>query len=87
MFLTNHNQLILDGHGSHVTFKAIKQAHRFDGYFTITYFTCFTTFGCFILQAIQNYIKERERWGLLRNNYNELNKVTLARWLDRELDQ
>jgi hypothetical protein len=30
------------------------------GYFTITYFTCFTTFGCFMLQ---NCIQEKERWG------------------------
>jgi hypothetical protein len=57
------------------------------GYFTITYFTRFTTFGCFILQAIQNYIQEGERWGLVRNNYNKLDKVTLVRWLDRELNQ
>jgi hypothetical protein len=29
MFVTNYHQLILDGHGSHVIFKAIKQAHQF----------------------------------------------------------
>jgi len=29
MFLTDCHQLVLDAHGSHVTFKAIKQAHQF----------------------------------------------------------
>jgi hypothetical protein len=40
-----------------------------------------------MLQAIQTTLKKEKDGAMLRNNYNKLNKVTLARWVNKVLNQ
>jgi hypothetical protein len=89
IFLSNCPLLILDGHGSHVSLKAIKHKQQF-GLNMITllshtshalqpldvsYFKPFKT----------SFRKERNN-NMVRNNYNELNKATLTTWVNKALD-
>jgi hypothetical protein len=89
IFPSNCPLLILDGHGSHVSLKAIKHTQQF-GLNMITllshtshalqpldvsYFKPFKT----------SFRKERNN-NMVRNNYNELNKATLTTWVNKALD-
>ncbi len=53
--ITNRHMLILDGHGSHVTLEAIKQAQKFglDMNTLPSYFSCTLALGCGLFQAFQ----------------------------------
>jgi len=80
----------LDGHGSNVTLKTIKQTRGF-GLYMVTLpshtshafqpldMACFKPFKT-------TFIRERNKVMVTRN-YIELNKITLARWVDKALDQ
>jgi hypothetical protein len=55
--ITNYNQhlLILDGHGSHVTLKIIKQARIWigHGYITFSHFSCLVSIRCELFQTFE----------------------------------
>jgi hypothetical protein len=83
----NRHLLVLDGHGNHVTLKAISQAQEMglnmitlksctSDVFHVSYFKPFnTTFG---------KVKDST---MSRNNHMELNKITLVGWVDQALEQ
>ncbi len=80
----------LNGHGSHVTLEAIAQAHEF-GLNMVTLqahashalqpldVSCFKPFKI-------TFRKEKDN-AMVKNNHYELDKCTLARWVDKSLDQ
>jgi hypothetical protein len=89
LFPNNHHLLALDGHGSHVSLKAIEQAQQF-GLDMITlpshtsralkpldvnYFKPFKT----------TFKKERDN-NMVRNIYNEPNKATFVGWVNEALN-
>lgn len=49
---------------------------------TIKYLTYLTTFRCELFQTFQNNTKKKNV--IVINNYSELNKATLARWVTRQ---
>jgi hypothetical protein len=82
--LTNRYLLILNGHGSHVTFEVIEQAKKF-GLDMIT----LPSHTSHALQPLDvasfkpfktAFRKERDIT-MVRNNYIELDKIKLARWI------
>jgi len=84
--ITNRHMLILDGHGSHVTLEVIEQVQEFGlDMITLPLHTshalqpldvaCFKPFKITFRDII-----------MVRRNYIELNKITLARWINKTLD-
>jgi hypothetical protein len=80
----------MNGHDSHVTLEAIEKAHEF-GLYMVT----FPTHTFHILQPISvpcfkpfkiTFRKERNVT-MSKSNYMELDKITLARWVDQALDK
>jgi hypothetical protein len=86
---SNHHLLILDGHGSHVL-EAIKHASQFglDMFILLTHTS-------HALQPLDvNYFKpfkfafrKKKDNNMVRNNHLELDKVTLASWVDKTHNQ
>ncbi len=81
--------LILDGHGSHVTFEVIEQVQEFGlDMITLPLHTSHAfqplDVACFKPFKIA-FGKERDII-MVRRNYIELNKITLARWIKKTLD-
>jgi hypothetical protein len=86
---SNRHLLALNGHGSHVSLKAIKHAQQFGlnmitlpshtshalQPLNVSYFKPFKT----------SNIKEKNN-SMVRNNYNKLDKATLTTWVDKALD-
>jgi len=86
----NQHLLIMDGHGFHVTIQALEQvvkvgvdmvtllAHTSHALqpLDVTYFKPFKT----------TFRKERDST-MVKNNYLESNKATLATWVDKVLQQ
>jgi hypothetical protein len=54
--ITNKHQLILDGHGSHVTLEAIERLRVRIGYdySTFTYISCTSILGCGLVQTFED---------------------------------
>ncbi len=52
----------------------------------LTYLTQLTTFRCELFQTFQNNILKKNNV-LVRNNYSEPNKVTLARWVNKAMEE
>jgi hypothetical protein len=82
--------LNLNGHGSHVTLEAIAQAHDFGlNMVTLQAHTSHALqpldVSCFKPFKI-TFRKEKDN-AMVKNNHYELNKCTLARWVDKSLDQ
>jgi hypothetical protein len=82
--------LILDGHDSHVTLEAIKQAHEFG--LNMVNFTTHTShalqpldFFCF--KPFKITLKKEKDVTMFKSNYMEPDKITLARWVDQALDK
>jgi len=82
--------LILNGHGSHVTLKAIEQTHAF----RLDIVTLYRHIS-HALQPLQMYCfkpfkttfkKERDN-AMIRNRYLKLNKAKLTTWVDPTLDK
>ncbi len=90
IYQSNHYLLILDGHGSHVTLKAIERASQFG--LDMLVLLAHTSHA---LQPLDvNYFKpfkfafrkEKDN-SMVRNNHLELDKVTLASWVNKTLNQ
>jgi hypothetical protein len=82
--------LNLNGHGSHVTLEAIAQAHDFGlNMVTLQAHTSHALqpldVSCFKPFKI-TFRKEKDN-AMVKNNHYELDKCTLARWVDKSLDQ
>ncbi len=81
--LTNKHLLILDGHGFHVTFEAIGldmitlPSHTFHALQPLDV-ACFKPFKT-------TFRKEKDI-SMVRRNYVKLDKIALARWVDKALD-
>jgi hypothetical protein len=71
--LSNHHLLALDGHGSRDSLEVIKQAQQQP--LNVNYFKPF-----------KMAFKKEKNNSMVRNNYNEPNKATLAMWVDKALD-
>lgn len=82
--------LILDGHGSHVIYiksNTIGRGVWFKyAYITISYFSCFTTFECFMFQSFKFALKKERHEDMVKNNYVKLDKIRLIERLDKALD-
>jgi 5-keto 4-deoxyuronate isomerase len=88
--LTNRHLFIFNGHGSHVTLEAIEQAQTFRLYMVtlhshtshalqpldVAYFKPFNT-----------TFKKEKNTTMINKNYIELDKIFLARWVDKTLHQ
>jgi len=80
----------MDGHGFHVILQAIEQAHQF-GLNMVTLWSHIShvlqplDVSCF--KPFKIAFKKKRDVAMVRNNYIEPNKVTLARWIDITLDQ
>jgi len=55
------------------------------GDLTFTYVTCIVAIGHHLFQALQKCFQKTKNSTMLRNNYLELNKVTLVEWVDKAL--
>lgn len=82
---------ILDWLGSHVIYIKNNRIgwvvwFRYD-YITISYFSCFTTFKCLMLQSFKIALKKEKHEDMVKNNYVKLDKITLIEWLGKTLDQ
>jgi hypothetical protein len=82
--------LILDGHDSHITLEAIKQAQEF-GLNMVT-FPSHTSHAllpldvsCF--KSFKIVFKKEQDATMARNINNELDKITRVGWVDKALDQ
>jgi hypothetical protein len=88
--LTNKHMFILDGHGSHVTLKAIKQAQKF-GLDLITLFShtshAFQLLGVACFKLFKIVFKRERNTTMVSRNYIELDKITLVRWVHKALNQ
>jgi hypothetical protein len=87
--LTNKHMFILDGHGSHVTLKAFKQAPEFGLYMIILF--SHTSHALQPLDVVCfNFFKivfKRERnTTIASRNYIEPNNITLVGWVHKALN-
>jgi hypothetical protein len=85
----NCHLLILDGRGSHVTLEAIEKAHEFGnlGHLAFLYLPHTLAFKCFLLQTLQDFIYKKKGVAVVRSRFSEHDKITLARWVDKALNQ
>jgi hypothetical protein len=87
--LTNRHLLILDGHGSHVTFETIEQAKEFGlDMITLPSHTSHALqpldVGCF--KPFKTTFRKERDITMVKRNYTELDKITLTRWVEKALD-
>jgi hypothetical protein len=84
---TNHHLLVLDGHGSHVTLKALKQAMTFGlNMITLPSHTshAFQPLNVSCFKPFKTTLKKNAT--MARNKYQKPDKITLVGWVDRTLD-
>jgi hypothetical protein len=84
MSLNNQHLLILDGHGNHVT-QVIEQAKEFGlNMITLPSNTSYVLqpldVSCF--KPFKTTFKKVKDATMSKNNHMELNKITLARWVN-----
>jgi len=84
MSLNNQHLLILDGHGNHVT-QVIEQAKEFGlNMITLPSNTSYALqpldVSCF--KPFKTTFKKVKDVTMSKNNHMELNKITLARWVN-----
>jgi hypothetical protein len=89
-FQENQHLLILDGHGFHITIQTLEHVIEL-GLEMVT----LPTHTSYVLQPLDviyfkpfktTFRKERDS-NMVKNNYLEPNKVTLAAWVDKALQQ
>jgi len=84
--LTNRHLLIVDGHSSHVTLEAIEQAHEFGlNMVTLPVHTshALQPFDVSCLKLFKTTFRKEKDVAMSKNNYMELDKITLIGWLTR----
>jgi len=87
--ITNRHLLILDGHGSHVTLEAIKQAQAFGlDVITLPSHTshAFQPLDVACLKPFKIAFRKERNITMVKRNYIEPNKITLVGWVDKTLD-
>jgi hypothetical protein len=88
--ISNTHLLILDGHGFNVTLKTIEQTKGFGLYMVILPSHTSRAFQHFVSACFKpfktSFIRERNKIMVTRN-YIELDKITLARWVNKALNQ
>ncbi len=86
---TNCHLLILNGHRSHVTLKAIEQAQVFGLYMTTIHSHSFHAFQPLDISHFKpcktTFRKKRDK-AMARNNHFESNKVMVVGWVDLALE-
>jgi len=81
----------MDGNGSHLFYKQYNTCPLIwfeHGYFTIVHASHVLQLldvSCF--KPFKIAFKKEKKQTMVRNNYSELNKITLASWVDKTLDQ
>jgi predicted ribonuclease toxin of YeeF-YezG toxin-antitoxin module len=80
----------MDGDGSHVILKAIKQAHKFGSNMVtlpsrISHVLQALDVPCF--NPFKISFKKERNGAMVKKYYCELQKVTLARWIDKVKNQ
>ncbi len=90
MSLNNRHLLILDGHGNHFTLEAIEHAKKFGlDMITLPLHTSHAlqplNVACF--KPFKTTLKKVKDAIMSRSNHMELDKITLARWVDQTLEQ
>jgi len=87
--ITNKHLFILDGHGFHVTFETIEQVQEF-GLNMITLpshtFHAFQPLDVAWFKPFKIAFRKERDILMVRRNYIEPNKITLAGWVDKALD-
>jgi hypothetical protein len=75
----------MNGHDSHVILEAIEQAHEF-GLYMVTFPThtshILQPIGVFCFKLFKITFRKEKDVTMSKNNYMELDKITLARWVD-----
>jgi len=87
--LTNKHLLILDGHGSHVTLETIEQAKEFRLYMInlLSHTShAFQPLDVVCFKPFKNDFKKERDATMVKRNYKKLDKIILARWVDKALD-
>jgi hypothetical protein len=90
IFFNPRHLLILNGHRSHVTLKAIAQAHEFGlNMVTLQAHTSHVLqpldVSCF--KPFKTTFKEEKDNAMVKNNHCELDKCTLTSWVHKSLGQ
>jgi hypothetical protein len=85
IFQTNCHLLILNGHGSHVTLKAIEQAQVFGLYMATLHSHSSHAFqplriSCF--KPFKTTFKKKKDDAMVKNNHFETNKMMVVSWVD-----
>jgi hypothetical protein len=90
VFITNQHLLVLDGHGNHVTLEVVEQAHEF-GLDMITLPThtyhALQPFNVSCFKPFETAFRKVRDAIMASKNYMELDKITLAKWVDQVLKQ
>jgi hypothetical protein len=87
--ITNIPMLILDGHGSHLTLEAIEQVQKFGLDMIILpshTFHALQPLDVVCFKPFKTPFRKEKNIAMVRKNYTKLNKITLARWVDKTLD-
>jgi hypothetical protein len=87
--LTNRHLLILDEHGSHVTFETIEQAKEFGlDMITLPSHTshAFQPLDVACLKLFKKDFKKERYATIVKKSYTKPDKITLARWVDKTLN-
>jgi hypothetical protein len=86
---TNCHLLILNGHGSHVTLKAIEQAQIF-GLYTVTLHShsshVFQPLDISCFKPFKTTFKKKRDEVMVKNNHFETNTVMVVSWVDLALE-
>ncbi len=87
--ITNKHLVILDGHGSHVTFEAIKQAQKFGldmNTLPSHTFHALQPLDVACFKHFNNAFKKEKDIVMVKRNCTKLNKITLVGWVDKTID-
>ncbi len=82
---SNRHMLIVDAHGNHVTLKAIKQVEDFGlDMITLPSHTshALQPLDVFCFKPFKTTFRKVENAVIFRSNHMELNKITLAGWVN-----
>jgi len=87
--ITNRHLLILDGHGSHVTFEPIEQAQEFGlDMITLPSHTSNALQPLVVayFKPFKIVFRKERNITMVRRNYTESHKIALVRWVDKTLN-
>jgi hypothetical protein len=88
--IIDQDLLILNGHGSHVTLKAIEQTHAFI-LNMVTLQTIFQMhynfYKCIVSKPFKTTFRKERDNAMIKNKYLKLNKIKLTTWVDPTLDK